>query len=842
MLFGRVRMAWGIATVVALAATGTASAATFTVTKTADVNDHACTATVCSLRDAVIAADTASGSSTIIVPAGHYKLAIASTRADDPTTGDLDIDDSASVTIRGAGSGSTIIDGNNVDRLFSVDSGASLTLSGMTLRGGTPAAPSSGTQFGGAIWTDGGLTIGDFATGASGDVVFEDNEGFADDGGAIYAGASSTVSLTGATFQNNACYQGCAIADISNNQMSISHSRFEANLSYSEQGGAIYGDGDAGLTVDSSTFSANTAGDGGAIFWNSTGALTIGGSTFDANDTTSTGGAIDVEAGGPLSIRNSTFDANVSSDGGAIYEDADQAVSITGSTFEDNYAAGEGGGVYDDKSSGITADDDAFIDNSAPDDGGGAMRLDSTNAVSYTLNHDLFQGNTATDDYGGAVSWFTGSLTSIGSSYVDDTAGYSGGALYGDSGHSLTLINDTVSHDAGGPSLNAGGGAIYLDVSTPASLINDTITDNVQDADRVGGIEGVADLTTTGYSGSGTAGIQNTVIAGNTGGDCDVKFSSSFDLGHNMDGDGSCFGGPVVASDLPEKDPDLGNPADNGGVLAGNPTDGSAQTIPTGAEKPGGPTVNAGSDTHCPATDARGVPRPQGSACDIGAFELAGASLAVGLSAPSDATAGSVFQYTAKVTNHGPGFSSATTLVDRLPAGATLWSAKASQGSCAASGSPANVVCVLGDLSSGKSATVTLAVSEGRGGSVSDTASATNAQGASSRSTPATVKISAPATGYKPKATTGTAAVSAHRASLSGQVNPGGQRTSYFFQYEPAGGSSWSVSAIGQTGTSVANVTESVGQLQKGTKYQYRLVATNDSGTAYGAMKSFRPG
>ena len=37
---------------------------------------------------------------------------------------------------------------------------------------------------------------------------------------------------------------------------------------------------------------------------------------------------------------------------------------------------------------------------------------------------------------------------------------------------------------------------------------------------------------------------------------------------------------------------------------------------------PGSPAIDAGSATNCPATDQRGVPRPYGSGCDIGAYEL----------------------------------------------------------------------------------------------------------------------------------------------------------------------------------------------------------------------------
>src|SRR5947208_1714271 len=57
--------------VVFVAAPPARAATTFTVTTTADTNDGACTATLCSFRDALNAADGSPGS-TVVVPAGTY--------------------------------------------------------------------------------------------------------------------------------------------------------------------------------------------------------------------------------------------------------------------------------------------------------------------------------------------------------------------------------------------------------------------------------------------------------------------------------------------------------------------------------------------------------------------------------------------------------------------------------------------------------------------------------------------------------------------------------------------------------------------------------------------------
>lgn len=79
---------------------------------------------VCTLRAAIMEANHASGGPhTISIPPGLYPLTIPASGANDETTGDLNI--TANMSIIGAGSSTTIIDGNhNVtgDRVFRIGS------------------------------------------------------------------------------------------------------------------------------------------------------------------------------------------------------------------------------------------------------------------------------------------------------------------------------------------------------------------------------------------------------------------------------------------------------------------------------------------------------------------------------------------------------------------------------------------------------------------------------------------------------------------------------------------------------------------------------------------------
>src|ERR1700733_5654698 len=170
-----------------LGASGLASAASFTINDTTDaalatpgatscVSSHGGS---CTLRAAVQAADNGGGASTITVPAGNYKITIPPSGSDDPSNGDLDINNDASLIVTGAGAASTTIDANQLDRAFNVQPGASLSLSAVTIENGF--AESGGAGFGGAIESQGALSVDG--------VTFQDNSGpssnFVATGGAI---------------------------------------------------------------------------------------------------------------------------------------------------------------------------------------------------------------------------------------------------------------------------------------------------------------------------------------------------------------------------------------------------------------------------------------------------------------------------------------------------------------------------------------------------------------------------------------------------------------------------------------------------------------------------------
>jgi CSLREA domain-containing protein/MYXO-CTERM domain-containing protein len=216
-----------------------AAGAVFTVTKTSDGNDGLCDAD-CSLREAVQAANLVPGS-TVLVPAGHYRLTRPPpdrtlNNPGDGSGGNLLVN--APMTITGAGRDRTIIDARppgapqGVDRVLAVYVNGDLSLSGVTLTGGTLLAESGGfgiDQGAGIQVLGGRLRIADsavvenFTKAAGGGLVIANNgptpavveiarTTIADNrslgaGGGIFA-INGTVTITDSTIRGNRSVRG----------------------------------------------------------------------------------------------------------------------------------------------------------------------------------------------------------------------------------------------------------------------------------------------------------------------------------------------------------------------------------------------------------------------------------------------------------------------------------------------------------------------------------------------------------------------------------------------------------------------------------------------------------
>src|SRR5581483_10521546 len=84
------------------------------------------------------------GGQSISLPAGTFTLTRAGANDDLGLTGDLDV--LTPLTIAGAGVGSTILDGGGIDRVFDVQSGGGLDVSGLTIRNGHASGDGGGIR------------------------------------------------------------------------------------------------------------------------------------------------------------------------------------------------------------------------------------------------------------------------------------------------------------------------------------------------------------------------------------------------------------------------------------------------------------------------------------------------------------------------------------------------------------------------------------------------------------------------------------------------------------------------------------------------------------------------
>jgi hypothetical protein len=180
----------------------------------------------------------------------------------------------------------------------------------------------------------------------------------------------------------------------------------------------------------------------------------------------------------------------------------------------------------------------------------------------------------------------SGDLTIQNSSFYGNSAGEGGGIF---NGGSMQIVNSTFS----GNQAEEGGGILHA-AYTDADLSFVTVTEN--SAISGGGLE--VDRS--------RINITNSIVAANSPQNCLGNF---LPINSNLDDDGSC-GFSII------DDPQLGPLADNGG-----PTHTHAITFGPALEMadPCTKTVNNISSTVL--QDQRGVTRPQGVACDLGAYE-----------------------------------------------------------------------------------------------------------------------------------------------------------------------------------------------------------------------------
>ena len=265
-------------------------------------------------------------------------------------------------------------------------------------------------------------------------------------------------------------------------------------------------------------------------------------------------------------------------------------VTISGMTIEFGTAGASngyfGGDVLNRGNLALTQD---WITGGNASSGGGISNQGGT----MTVTHSLVSGNAATSggaDSGGIQNYGdnavgAATLTIYDSTIAHNTASLGGGIFSwcGDdpcsakgANNDVTVINSTIAYNDGGSRDSTGGGLLASQgtISVGNSIVADNTVANGESASNCGG--GIASL------------------------------------GHNLDSGHDC--GFAAAGDLQNTDPRFTTtlPEDNGG---------STDALAIDALSPAVDAIPAGT-AGCGGTDQRGITRPQGTACDIGAVEV----------------------------------------------------------------------------------------------------------------------------------------------------------------------------------------------------------------------------
>lgn len=214
------------------------------------------------------------------------------------TSGELLVD--KNITISGPGADNLSVDGNATSRVYKIASGESVTVSGLTVTGGS----ASGTY-----------------PNNSGAGIYVDHASLVLDSCKING---NTATQWGGGVYSNGKFKG------PNAMVVITDSTLSSNIA-GESGGGIYSDGafsgHADLQITNSTVSGNSAVEDGGGIYNAGNAgestLEVGNSTFSGNSAQLSGGGI--YNYGPFGIAS---------------------VQIREVTFADNIAQSSGGGIY----------------------------------------------------------------------------------------------------------------------------------------------------------------------------------------------------------------------------------------------------------------------------------------------------------------------------------------------------------------------------------------------------------------------------------------------------------------------------------------------------------------
>jgi uncharacterized repeat protein (TIGR01451 family)/CSLREA domain-containing protein len=342
-------------------------------------------------------------------------------------------------------------------------------------------------------------------------------------------------------------------------------------------------------------------------------------------------------------------------------------IIIEGMTIQGGKSNGVGGGIFVPASAAnsMLILTDVIIENNRSGFGGG-IYLESGTLI---LNEVIIRNNRATGgsfSHGGGILLVSGDV-SLNNVTLEGNQANSGGAIFVNDylttflTNTLQMTNVTIYDNEAQTS----GGGLYLNLGqyppwtsgVPIAVIatNVTFANNRALSGSGGNI----------YNNAATVGLKNTIIAnglanGSPNNCAGNPLPNLTSLGHNLDSGNTC--GLTTTGDITNTDPLLAALADNGG------------STPTLALLSGSPAIDTGTCSSAPSTDQRGVARPQGSTCDIGAYEASTQPNFVLTKTVDDASPspGQRITYTVTVQNNGSLSATNTLISDTLSSDLSL--------------------------------------------------------------------------------------------------------------------------------------------------------------------------
>ena len=531
------------------------------------------------LRDAV---NSATAGDTIVFAAGLETIVLRAALAfDAPGTDPVVVD----------GNERLRLDGNHTTRILAIAAGSSATLRDIVLENGQL---DGWGDIGAGIHNSGRLTLERVALRGH----FLGNE--ESSGAALYNTAGAFAQLDNCVLTGNHGATSGAIENAGELHMLRGTLQDNTTDALNSGGGALSNSGDASAT--GTVFENNDARFGGAI--RNTGTLVLDGATLSGNGSFAAGryGGAVYNDEASLTIRNSTLSDNSSGSGGALHNRLG-TVEIERSTLEGNRATAAGG-----------------ILNAGA---GGRVTLRHSRVVANVA--EPLSSDTQADGMGGGIDNATGILEVFDSEIARNSARFAGGLLNIDEAR---VERSTIS----GNITSFGGAGVYNRGTLRAENLTVSGNNGFGGAGLVNhqdvsspGIVVLRHVTFAGNVESGGPALHNTgdiEVAGSILQACSsTPGASLLDAGGNLDPDGGC-GLSAANGSLPGVDAML------------EPLSAEGAEVATHLPRIDSPAIDAASDcggldNQPLAHDARGKPRPVGSACDSGALEVQAALLTV---------------------------------------------------------------------------------------------------------------------------------------------------------------------------------------------------------------------